>query len=357
MRGLQARAGTPKGTLTIRRGRFSARTSVRSVTTIAVISAGVVALMVWATTLGSYAISPAELWGLVEGTAPQRVHTVVVEWRLPRIVAAVVFGIALGISGAVFQSLTRNPLGSPDIIGFASGAYTGVVVTLLLGATGYAARGAGALIGGLLTALAVYLLAFRRGIQGFRLIIIGIALSAFLDGINTWFTAKVDVDLALHAAVWGAGSLGAVNWTSVGIGSAVLAVLLVAAPEAQRRMRRLELGDDAAAALGVPVEPTKLALILIGVAATALVTAAAGPIAFIALAAPQIARRLTGQGASVDLAGSAAVGAALLLGADLIALHAVPGVPLPTGAVTICIGGGYLVWLLVRESRRERSTA
>lgn len=337
--------------------RDSPRASARTTAALAVLAAMVLALMAWAVTLGSYAIGPAELWGLVDGTAPERVHTVVVDWRLPRIVAAVVFGLALGLSGAIFQSLTRNPLGSPDIIGFASGAYTGVVLTLMLGATGYAARGAGALVGGLCTALAVYLLAFRRGVQGFRLIIIGIALGAFLDGITTWFSAKADVDLALHAAVWGAGSLGAVDWTSVGLGTAVLLLILAAAPEAQRRMRRLELGDDAAAALGIPVESTKVVLILLGVAATALVTAAAGPIAFIALAAPQIARRITGHGASVDLAGSALVGAVLLLAADLIALHAVPGVPLPTGAVTICIGGGYLVWLLVRESRRERSTA
>ncbi|MFD8960774.1 FecCD family ABC transporter permease, partial [Streptomyces anulatus] len=262
------------------------------------------------------------------------------------------FGAALAMGGAVFQSLTRNPLGSPDVIGFTTGSYTGVVVTLLAGASSYAALAAGALAGGLVTALAVYLLAFRRGVRGFRLIIVGIAVGALLSSVNTWFSVKADVDTALRAAVWGAGSLSAIGWPAVLMASALMAVVALAAPVAQRRMRWLELGDDTAAMLGVRVERTKLLLVVLGVAATAAVTAAAGPIAFVALAAPQIARRLTGRGTSVDHTGSALVGALLLLGADIAAQHAIEGVVLPTGAVTVCVGGAYLLVLLVRESRR-----
>lgn len=118
-------------------------------------------------------------------------------------------------------------------------------------------------------------------------------------------------------------------------------------------MRRLGLGDDTSAMPGVPVERTKLLLVVLGVVATATVTAACGPISFVAPAAPQIARRLTGHGTSVDLAGSALVGAVLPLGADIAALHAIPGVLLPTGAVTVCVGGVYLLVLLVREGRRR----
>ncbi|UJP09294.1 iron chelate uptake ABC transporter family permease subunit [Microbacterium sp. KUDC0406] len=338
--------------LVLRAGPFSVRTTRRMLVVCALLCLVVVALAAWAMMLGSYRVSIGEVIAALSGGAEPAVHKVVMEWRAPRVGAAVLFGAALGVAGAVFQSLTHNPLGSPDVIGFTTGSFTGVVVAMLLGGTGYAALSGGALIGGLLTAAAVYLLAFRQGLQGFRLIIVGIAVGAFLGAMNSWFMVKADVDLALRAAVWGAGSLSVVDGDTLAAAAIVLTMVALALPAAARRMRRLELGDDAAAMLGVPVERTKALLVLLGVAATAAVTAAAGPIAFIALAAPQIARRLTGHGASADLAGSALTGAVLLLSADIVAQHALPGLPLPTGAVTVCIGGAYLLVLLARESRR-----
>ncbi|MFJ3327477.1 FecCD family ABC transporter permease [Streptomyces griseus] len=340
------------GAFVLRAGPLSLRATRRSVLVCGLLSVALAALAVWAFTLGSYPLSLGDLIAVLSGTARNSVRTVVLEWRAPRIVAAVLFGAALAMGGAIFQSLTRNPLGSPDVIGFTTGSYTGVVLTLLAGASSYSALAVGALTGGLVTAFAVYLLAFRRGVKGFRLIIVGIAVGALLSSVNTWFSVKADVDTALRAAVWGAGSLSAIGWPAVLMSSGLIAVVALVAPVAQRRMRWLELGDDTAAMLGVRVERTKLLLVVLGVAATAAVTAAAGPIVFVALAAPQIARRLTGRGTSVDLAGSALVGALLLLGADIAAQHAIPGVVLPTGAVTVCVGGAYLLVLLVRESRR-----
>lgn len=340
------------GAIVLRAGSLSLKATRRSVVVCGLLAAALAALALWAFTLGSFALSLGDLMSVLTGTARTSVRTVVLEWRAPRIVAAMVFGAALAVGGAVFQSLTRNPLGSPDVIGFTTGSYTGVVLMLLAGASSYSALAAGALVGGLLTAFAVYLLAFRRGVRGFRLIIVGIAVGALLSSVNTWFSVKADVDTALRAAVWGAGSLSAIGWPAVLMSSALVAAVALVAPVAQRRMRWLELGDDTAAMLGVPVERTKLLLVVLGVAATAAVTAAAGPIVFVALAAPQIARRLTGRGTTVDLTGSALVGALLLLGADIAAQHAIDGVVLPTGAVTVCVGGAYLLVLLVRESRR-----
>ncbi|WP_455342358.1 FecCD family ABC transporter permease [Pseudoclavibacter helvolus] len=201
----------------------------------------------------------------------EQVRLVVVDWRLPRALLAALFGAALGLSGAIFQSLTRNALGSPDVIGFNMGSYTGVLVVMLAGGSGFLLIASGAVVGGLITAFLVYLLAYKRGVQGFRLIIIGIALSAMLGSLNTWIIVKADVAFAMQAAVWGA--------------------------------------------------------------------------------APQLARRLTSAGSSIDLVTSALVGAALLSIADLIAQHALPGVSLPVGAVTVSIGGLYLVWLLARETK------
>jgi iron complex transport system permease protein len=305
-----------------------------------------------ALSLGNYTVSLPDIVAALFGQTPDAVRTVVVQWRLPRVVAAALFGAALGVSGAVFQSLTKNPLGSPDVIGFNMGSFTGVLLAMLAGSSGYLAIAGGALVGGLVTALAVYLLAFKRGVQGFRLIVVGIAFSAMLASLNTWILVKVDLDFAMRAAVWGAGTLNGITWEQAIPALGVMLILCLAIALLAPRMRQLELGDDTASSQGVNVERTKIAMIIVGVGFTALVTAAAGPIAFIALAAPQIAGRMTGRGAALDLASSALVGAALLGASDLVAQHAIPGVSLPVGAVTVCVGGLYLVWLLARETKR-----
>ncbi|MDQ0643883.1 FecCD family ABC transporter permease [Microbacterium murale] len=337
----------------VRAAGTSIRVNRRAIMVAAALLVVITALALWATTLGSFPITVPEVVQVLSGGGDDAARKVVLEWRGPRILAAIVFGCLLGISGAIFQSLTRNPLGSPDIIGFNAGSYTGVIVMLMLGINGYAATVTAAMIGGLAAAAVVYFLAFRQGVSGMRLILVGIAMSAFLGGLNQWFSVKADVDEAMRAAVWGAGSLALADGTSVAFGAIVLALVIVALPVGQRRMRRLELGDDMAAALGVPVERSKVMLVVLGVVTTAVVTATAGPIAFVALAAPQIGRRLRGRGTSVDVVSAALVGAVVLLSADMIAQHAIPQVLLPVGAVTVCIGGLYLLWLLIVEGRRK----
>lgn len=337
----------------LRSGGISIRFARRAIIVAASLILVIIALALWGLTLGSFELSIPEVVQVLLGGGDGPAQKVVLEWRGPRILAAIVFGCLLGISGAIFQSLTRNPLGSPDIIGFNAGSYTGVVVMLMLGISGYAATVTAAVLGGLAAAAIVYFLAFRQGMSGMRLILVGIAISAFLGGINQWFTVKADVDEALRAAVWGAGTLSLADTTSVAFGSIVLLLVIIALPLAQQQMRRLELGDDTAAALGIPVERTKLLLVLLGVVTTAVVTATAGPIAFVALAAPQIGRRLRGRGTSVDVTSAALVGAVVLLGSDLVAQHALPDLLLPVGAVTVCIGGLYLLWLLIVEGRRK----
>lgn len=277
--------------------------------------------------------------------------TIVLQWRLPRVVAALLLGGALGLSGALFQSLTRNPLGSPDVIGFTTGSYTGALVVMLVAGDGVVSTAGGALVGGIASALIVYLLAYRGGVAGFRLIVVGIGVTAMLGSVNQWLLLRADTEAALAASIWGAGSLSLVGWPAL-VPVAVAAVVLVPAVAALApALRQLELGDDAAAAHGVRVERDRLLLLVAGVALVALATAAAGPIAFVALAAPQIAKRLQGR-AGVPLAGSALTGAGLLLAADLIAQHGLP-TALPVGAVTVVLGGAYLVGLLTAGAVRR----
>jgi iron complex transport system permease protein len=172
-----------------------------------------------------------------------------------------------------------------------------------------------------------------------------------LTSLNSWMILGAELDVALSAASWGAGSLNGVSWDQVAIGGAFSAVLLVLAGMLSRPMRQMELGDDTAAALGVSIVPARLGLVVVGVALTATVTAASGPIAFIALAAPQIARRLA-RTAGITLMPAAFVGALLLLAADFVAQHVAP-TPLPVGVITVMIGGSYLGWLLFTEARRR----
>ncbi|ACS85296.1 iron-enterobactin ABC transporter permease [Musicola paradisiaca] len=309
-------------------------------------------LLTLAIMLGTLSFSVAEVWQALSGHGNGSAVTVITQWRAPRAVTALLLGGALGVSGAIFQSLTRNPLGSPDIIGFNMGAYTGALVTFILLQGGYYDAAIGAVIGGIATAVAVYLLAWRRGISGFRLIIVGIAVSAMLSAFNTWLMITGSLETVMAAALWGNGTLNGMTWGKATPALVLCPIAIVVTLLLSRRLQLLEMGDDSARALGVNAEASRLWLMLCGIVLTAVVAACAGPISFIALAAPQIARRLT-HASSVPLGASALVGAALLLAADIIAQHAFHGRQLPVGAVTVSIGGLYLIGLLIRESRRS----
>ena len=336
----------------LRNRSLSLRFDVRSILVCIPLILAALTVAVISLATGDYDVSVPQVLQAFTGDAPGLAQTIVIEWRLPRVLAALVFGAALGMSGAIFQSMTRNPLGSPDIIGFNTGAYTGALIVMLTLGGGYLGVAAGALVGGILTALAVYLLAYRRGSQGFRLIIVGIGISAMLAAFNHWLILQAELEAALAAAVWGAGSLNGITWEQAAPAAVVVVVVGLATLAAARRMQLLEMGDDAARALGVRAEPTRLLLLILGVALTAAVTAVAGPIAFVALAAPQLARRLT-RSAGITLVPSAVMGAFLLAASDLAAQRLFAPIQLPVGVVTVCIGGIYLVWLLAREARKS----
>lgn len=346
-----ARVDFGRRALTLRRGRVALRLEWRAIIVCAALALAMACVAMLALMTGSYALGPGQVLSALTGGETGLAQTIVVEWRLPRVAAAVVFGAALGVSGAVFQSLLRNPLADPSVIGFTEGSYTGALVVILLVNGTYLQLAGGAVVGGMLTAVAVYVLAYRQGVQGFRLIIVGIGVAAMLTSLNVWLILKADLDQAMSAAAWGAGSLNGVSWDQVAVASACIAVLLLLAGGLSRPLRQMELGDDAAASQGVRIAPARLGLIVVGVALTATVTAASGPIGFISLVAPQIARRLA-RTAGITLVPAAFVGAFVCLTADYIAQHIAP-TPLPVGIITVMVGGGYLGWLLFIEARRR----
>ena len=333
-------------------GRLSWRFDMRSVVVCSVLLAIALAIGLLSLASGDYAVPLGDVLKALVGQAEPSVQMVVVEWRLPRAGLALLLGAALGLSGAIFQSITRNPLGSPDIIGFEAGAYSGALLVMVALGGGTLKVAFGALLGGLLTAALVYGLAWRRGVQGFRLIIVGIGVSAMLTAFNKFMLLRAQLEVAMSAAMWDAGTLNGLGLDRLALAGMILLVLVPACLVLARPMAQLEMGDDAARALGVAAERTRILLLVLGVALIATVTATAGPIGFVALVAPQLARRLT-RSAGVAMIPAAAMGAALLSAADYLAQHAFAPTQLPVGVVTISLGGLYFAWLLIAEARRQ----
>ncbi|MEU9609762.1 iron chelate uptake ABC transporter family permease subunit [Streptomyces sp. NPDC048057] len=331
--------------------RLNVVLGVRPVAVALLAAAAIAVGAVAALALGDFPLTARDVLGVFTGRTQGFARTVVLEWRLPRAAAAVLFGAALAVSGAIFQAVTRNPLASPDIVGLANGSFTGMLIALLLLGGSWPLLTAGSLVGGLLAALAVYLLAFRDGLQGFRFIVVGIGVSAMLASVNTWMLLRVDVETALFASAWGAGTLNSVTTTTVVPAGVCVLLLLACTPLLTPALRQMDLGDDTARATGVRVRRARPAAVAVAVALVSVVTAVTGPIAFIALAAPQIARRLAGT-PQIPFGVTGMVGGALLLGADLIAQHVIP-LTVPVGVVTIVLGGGYLVLLLIHQARRR----
>ncbi|MDH2388027.1 MULTISPECIES: FecCD family ABC transporter permease [Streptomyces] len=336
------------------RGGLSIRVPGRALALTAVLLAALVVVMGITLTTGDYELSVGEVLRAVTGNDSGAADFIVNTLRMPRLLTALCVGAALAVSGAILQSLTANALGSPDIIGFTNGSAVGALVVIIVLHGSMTQIALGALIGGLATALVVFLLMLGRGLQGFRLVVIGIGVSALLLAVNSYLITRATFQEALEAQAWLIGSLGNRGWQHANAILVAVAVLLPPAFVLSRRLSMVEMGDATAVALGVRVTGTRTALLLISVALASFATAVTGPIAFIALAAPQLARRLT-RASGPALASSALMGALLLTASDLAAQRVFSPALLPVGTATGTIGGLYLIWLLVTESRKSRA--
>ena len=318
--------------------------------------AGIVLLVVVAAAslaIGRRVIAPAELWLALLHPDVGGTSTIVWSLRMPRVVCGILVGAALAVAGAVFQSISRNPLGSPEIIGLTSGAATGAVFAIVvLGGRG-AAASLGALVGCALASAATYLLAYRgRSIGGYRLVLVGIGVGAFLQAVTTLMLVRSDPDTAITGQLWLVGTLNVRTWEDAATMAVVALIGIPALLVVARQLNTLELGDVIARQLGLRVEPARLLAVALGVALTGAAVATCGPISFIALAAPHIARRLTGS-ATVPIVPSALLGALLLLLADLLGQNLPGGLSAPVGVTAGMLGGGYLLWMLTRKRYQQ----
>ncbi|MFN4000953.1 FecCD family ABC transporter permease [Microcella sp.] len=305
--------------------------------------------------LGAVALSATEVVAALLGLegAPGAAF-IVQEVRLPRLVLALLVGAALGLAGALLQSVVRNPLASPDIVGIAQGASAAGVLVIVTGASGAAVTGA-AILGALLAATLAFALG-GRGASGARFVVVGVAIAFLANGVLGYALTRAALVDAGSAYFWLVGSVGSPSWADIALVGGVLAggaALLLGG----RRLLEVQAFDDTTArALGAHPVAVRVCAIIVTSALTAVAVGAAGPIAFVAFASGPIARGLRGRGPALGTA--ALVGAAAVLGSDLIAQHAIPSTfQPPVGLVTGALGSLVLLVLLVRGDRRPESRA
>jgi len=326
----------------IRRGRR--RRIVIAVLTLLVVAAFAASLV-----FGKTNYPPSDVLRVILGHDVPGASFTVGRLRLPRAVLAVVAGICFGLGGITFQTMLRNPLASPDIIGISSGASAAAAFAIIVLSLGGTQVSVFAIVVGLGVALLIYALSFRSGVAGTRLILIGIGIAAMLDSVTAYLLSTAGAWDMQEAMRWLTGSLNGVGWSAT---LPVVVALVVLGPVLllqNRNLAMLQLGDDAAQALGVRVERTRIIAIVAAVGLIAFATAAAGPIAFVAFLSGPIAARIVGQGVSLVIP-AALVGSLLVLVADFCGQYLFD-TRYPVGVVTGALGAPFLVYLIIRSNR------
>ncbi|WP_297103740.1 iron chelate uptake ABC transporter family permease subunit [uncultured Devosia sp.] len=307
--------------------------------------------------LGDYPIPPLavvqSLFSPLTGLTDRSVDFIVLQVRLPRAVLALLSGASFGLAGIIFQTLLRNPLASPDIIGIAHGASAAAVFCIIILGWTALAVSVGAFLGAILTALAIYLLAWRDGVTAFRVVLIGIGMAAMLAAAISYLFTRARLNEVQQAMAWLVGSLNAARPEDCIVLGGAMLVLVPLLIGLVRGLDAMELGDDTARALGATVERSRLGLMLVAVGFAAFATAAVGPVGFVAFVSGPLARYLL-KGTGRGFPQAALVGALVMLVSDLIAQHMLPAVQLPVGVVTGACGALFLLWLLMSSGRSGR---
>ncbi len=300
-------------------------------------------------TLGQSFTPPGGVIRVLLGEDIAGVSFTVGQLRLPRALLSVLAGLSFGLGGVAFQIMLRNPLASPDIIGISSGASAAAVFAIVVLQMNGPLVSVVAVVAGLGIALLVYLLSFRNGVAGTRLILVGIGVSAMLESIIAYILSVAPAWTLQEAMRWLTGSVNGAKLAQ----TLPLAIALVffggLLLSRARDLETLRLGDDAAAALGVRVGATRIIVIVAAVGMIAFATAVSGPIAFVAFLSGPIAARIVGSNGSLLLP-AALVGAVLVLAGDYCGQFLLPG-RYPVGVVTGALGAPYLIYLIVRVNR------
>jgi iron complex transport system permease protein len=324
--------------------RASRRRLVIAVLAVALLGGVAAALMV-----GRTFHPPGDVLRVILGEQVPGASFTVGRLRLPRAVLAAVAGISFGLAGVTFQTMLRNPLASPDVIGISTGASAAAAVAIVVFGLGGTAVSVVAIVAGLLVALAIYLLAYKEGGAGTRFVLIGIGMAAMLHSVIAYVLSRAGQWEWQEATRWLNGSLNGATWDRTVPALLALVVLAPVLLARARELSALQLGDDTASALGVRVERTRIVAIVAAVGLIAFSTAACGPIAFVAFLAGPIAARIVGRNGSLLLP-AALVGGVLVVAADLLGQFAF-GTRYPVGVITGVLGAPYLIHLIVAANR------
>ncbi|WP_010277782.1 FecCD family ABC transporter permease [Paenibacillus senegalensis] len=301
--------------------------------------------------LGNGFIPPAQVLTTVLGTGSGEHDFIIMTLRMPRVLVAVLVGAALGISGAILQSIIRNPLASPDVIGITGGAAVAAVgfVSLLSGQVSIKFMPLAATIGALLASFIIYVLAWRKGVTPIRLVLIGIGMSA-VTGAGTTFMLVQSPHYSLGKAyTWLTGSVYGSTWDNVWLILWTAVILLPFTLFFARSLDAQQFGDDVASGLGVAVQRHRVFLVLISVLLAGIAVAVAGTVGFVGLIAPHIARKLVGRPFGSLVMVSAFIGGLLVLGADLIGRTAFYPLDVPAGVFTAGVGAPFFLYLLFKN--------
>ncbi|HIZ95519.1 MAG TPA: iron ABC transporter permease [Candidatus Ligilactobacillus excrementavium] len=299
---------------------------------------------------GRTVYSISEVFQVLTGHIVPGASFTIAELRLPRTIASVLTGLAFGVAGYVFQTLLKNPLANPDILGVSSGSSCAVVVCIIVFHTSQMTRSVVAVCGGLLTVLMLFGLSGQKKAATTRIIIVGIGLQAFYNAVISYFTVTGDQRDLPEALRWLNGSLDGVTIKQLPILAVVVLVGLPLTMYFGQRLSVLKLGDELALSLGVSVNLTKLILLTMTVMMTAMATAVTGPIAFVSFLAGPVTNKIMGENGNNVLA-AGMIGALLVLVADLVGQFAFP-YRFPVGVVTGLIGAPYLIWQLMLINKR-----
>jgi len=303
--------------------------------------------------IGELRIPPGNVVASLFGFGDASDHLILFTFRMPRLLVALLAGAALAAAGAILQGVVRNPLASPDVLGVTSGASAAAVAFLTLWEShSVTVLPVAAFGGAAVTMFLLYVLAWKKGITPFRLVLVGIGINAAATALTTLLLVTSPMHLTGKAYLWLTGSVYGSNWGHVQVLALWLLVLLPLAFGQARAMNAQGLGDEVAVGLGSPVQRQRLYLLLLCTGLAGAAVAIVGAVGFLALLAPHIARRLVGPSFGALLPASALVGSLLMILADLVARTAMSPLDLPVGIFTSAIGAPFFLYLLYRTRIR-----
>ena len=348
------RAATHARHLVLRspRERVALRLPLRAMLVLGLLLVALLAIVSVSLATGSYGVALGDVLDTLRGaTVSRAIDNVVWEFRFPRTLAAILVGAMMAMSGAALQNATRNGLADPSLVGVSQGAALAVVtLTVVFPEVSGNLRPWAAFAGATLVAMAVQGLSrTKQGGGTIRFILMGIGLSAFISSITSAMMTYGDIDRAMTALAWLAGSINAAGWHDVWTLLAWLAVLLPMLLAISRTMSALRFGEAAAVGLGAPVRLVRNLQLAVAVALAAIATSVVGPLGFVGLIAPHAAQRLAPAGMAMHLILTACIGALLVVLADLIGRAAFAPIQIPAGLLTALIGVPLFVALLLRS--------